>query len=492
MNEARLRQVVRRILREEIGRNYHTVDPTPNTWDTFEDFEIEYYPQDTGEYLMDISFKGKKLIPTTRFGSYADAENYARRVVDKCRVEWMNSVQAKNESIVILGQLIRETLLQERVFGAQAFVYHGSSTPPDVWIPAISRDEFKPGGGDMYGKGLYTVYDLDKTQTSEGGYGKYVYKLKVNLYGFVIFDKDVAMKVYGQALTPRQQILKLGLDDLAEFVPESFSYDKFTSADALNASKNLKGQVKGLVFTGRQDGRVAVIYDPSAVVPVSWREAVSKNPNDWNVVSRKQMRPAVQRSAAAAGEFETERFDFDPVDKLKSLEKLPPGRRIVKGDLNLRYTDITSLPAGLKVGGDLNLRYTPITSLPAGLKVRGYLRLDGTQITSLPAGLKVGGALYLMGARITSLPADLEVGGTLYLNNTLITSLPAGLKVGDNLDLRYTKITSLPTGLKVGGSLYLEGTRITSLPDDLEVGGLIRDFPGDKNSIPAHLRSKLA
>jgi GNAT superfamily N-acetyltransferase len=91
--ENKIRKIVRRILKEEIGRNYHTVDPTPNTWDTFEDFEIEYYPQDTGEYLVDISFKGKKLIPTTRFGSHADAEHYARMVVDKYRVEWMNRAE---------------------------------------------------------------------------------------------------------------------------------------------------------------------------------------------------------------------------------------------------------------------------------------------------------------------------------------------------------------------------------------------------------------
>ena len=45
--------------------------------------------------------------------------------------------------------------------------------------------------------------------------------------------------------------------------------------------------------------------------------------------------------------------------------------------------------------GDLNLGYTNITSLPSGLTVKGYLDLSGTPITSLPSGLKVGGGLYL-------------------------------------------------------------------------------------------------
>lgn len=91
--KSKLRIWVHEILQEEIGRNYHTLDPTPNTWDTFQDFEIEYFPQGDGTYLMDISFKGKKLAPTTRFGSQEDAKHHARMVVDKYRVEYMNSAE---------------------------------------------------------------------------------------------------------------------------------------------------------------------------------------------------------------------------------------------------------------------------------------------------------------------------------------------------------------------------------------------------------------
>jgi len=78
-------------LSEEIGRNMHTTDITPNTWDSFQDFEIEYFPQDDGSHLMDISFKGKKLAPTIKFGSHDDAKHHARMIVDKYRVQVMNS-----------------------------------------------------------------------------------------------------------------------------------------------------------------------------------------------------------------------------------------------------------------------------------------------------------------------------------------------------------------------------------------------------------------
>ena len=51
--------------------------------------------------------------------------------------------------------------------------------------------------------------------------------------------------------------------------------------------------------------------------------------------------------------------------------------------------------------GSLDLRGTQITSLPEGLTVGGWLDLSGTQITSLPEGLTVGGSLYLSGTQIT-------------------------------------------------------------------------------------------
>lgn len=91
-----LRAIIQEIIYEEIGRNYHTIDPTPNTWDSFQDFEIEYYPQDDGTCLLDVSFRNKKLLPTSRFGSKNDAEHHARMIIDKFRVDFMNK---NNETI---------------------------------------------------------------------------------------------------------------------------------------------------------------------------------------------------------------------------------------------------------------------------------------------------------------------------------------------------------------------------------------------------------
>ena len=388
----------------------------------------------------------------------------------------------------MIRQLIREMLLTERVYGAQAVVYHGSKAPPDVFVPALLNDTFEPGMGDgaMYGKALYCVYDLGGTKTEKGDYGKYIYKFKVNLYGFICFDPDVAQLVYKRPLTPVEQAQELGLDETLTEKLERIRVKgiKHTSDAALPASEFLKGKVKGLIFTGSRDGRVAVIYDQTVAVPFAWKKVGDKS---WTAIDKSSLKPALRRSAS--GDWEAEKYDINQMDVLAKLSKLPVDKRMVKGKLDLSNNAmITSLPAGLQVGGDLDLTDTGITSLPAGLRVGGSLDISGIGITSLPSGLRVGGGLNISRTGITSLPVDLQVGGELDLSRTGITSLPAGLKVGGSLDIDGSSIASLPAGLQVGLNLNLGSTLITSLPAGLQVGGNLSLRFTKITSLPADLQ----
>jgi len=350
----------------------------------------------------------------------------------------------------LLRSLIRETLLLEEVYGAQAVVYHGTEANPQALIDALLQDKFTPGSGAgaMYGKGLYTVYDLKGTKTEKGDYGKHVIKLKVNLYGYIIFDPDVALKVYKKPLTPAEQAQEVGYNEDAIKVLRSMRVPtgRFTSDTALRASKALQYEVKGIVFTGRRDGRVAVVYDPTTAVPMAWKRVDSKSwtpvdraallaPIDRPDVSDREGRPVKQSALrrSAMGDFEAGKWSL--LMNIKRLERLPEDQRIVKGNLDLSNTGITSLPVGLHV--------------------TGALFLNGSKsLIELPSGLKVDGSLDLSDTGITSLPTDLKVGGSLYLNRTGITSLPAGLHVGGYLNLTGTPITSLPADLQVRGAIY--------------------------------------
>ena len=428
----------------------------------------------------------------------------------------------------ILRSLIRETLLLEEVYGAQATVYHGTNTDAQVLISAILDNDFQAGSGAgaMYGKGLYTVYETEGSSTMRGGYGPWIIKFKVNLYGYIIFDPDIALKVYGSALTPAEQAQKLRYNSITIRALKGLSKEslsaRFTSDAVLNVFESIQSEVKGLVFTGRHDGRVAIIYDPTTVIPVAWKklggefkqvgETWDYVKEKWQSVDRTQagFKPAVKRSAT--GEYEEGKYDEGSIKLLRSLSKLPLDKRIVEGDLYLAFSSVTSLPKGLKVTGDLNLTSTQIKYLQAGLQVGGSLNLGDTPITSLPSGLQVGGSLSLRNTKITSLPPDLKVDGGMFLDGSSISSLPTGLKVGGelslnrapitslpvdlqvvvNLSLVNTPVTSLPKGLKVGWNLNLSNTPITSLPPDLSVGGSIKGLdPKYHDSVPQHLKHKI-
>ena len=97
---------------------------------------------------------------------------------------------------------------------------------------------------------------------------------------------------------------------------------------------------------------------------------------------------------------------------------------IIHGGLNLSYSQIISLPDGLKVGEFLDLSYSQIISLPNDLEVGGNLLLKGTRIISLPKRLKVGGNLFLYNTQIKSLPIDLEIGGEVFVTSSQIRSIP--------------------------------------------------------------------
>ena len=197
------------------------------------------------------------------------------------------------------------------VYGSEAIVYNGSNAPPDLYIDLIVNNKLVPGmgAGYAYGKGVYTTYNLSGTATASGEYGAFVYKLKVNIYGFISFNPDITRKIYGEDLTPSRQYEKIyGKRDyifkelIALESRESFS--EFSSDLARPVSKFLKGIVKGLIFTGRNDGDVAVIYDPLTIVPIAWKKAKDSS---WSSFDKDQIKPAIGRGTA--GSFEKSKYD---------------------------------------------------------------------------------------------------------------------------------------------------------------------------------------
>ena len=375
--------------------------------------------------------------------------------------------------IDVLRHTIREMLLQERVFGAQAFVYHGSRTEPGVMIDLLTSNTFKPGlgSGDMYGKGLYTVYDYEGTQTSTGGYGDYVYKLRVNLYGYISFDEDVTVLIYGKNLRPSEQAALTGAPKYVVEVLQKYDEPdggKFTSQRAGPASKLIRGLVKGLIFTGGNDGRVALAYDPSTVTPVAWKKVTD---TDWTPVNREIVRGSLEKNLH--GGYVTSKFEKPEEDDfflINKVSRLPPHMRVVNRSLNLANKGLERLPDNLTVEGDLIIDFNPIDSLPTGLTVNGSLSFRNTSIAELPPDLNVRN-LTIENLPIQELPPGLAVRN-LKLIGSAITSLPDDIRIKDALVIKNTNIAELPQHL--AGSLYLlelDNVRGITLPSSMNVPG---------------------
>ena len=86
-----LRKYIREIIKEEIGRNYHTINSDPHTFESFQDYEILINPVSPERYSVVVNYKSGPIANQATFKRYEDAKHHARMIIDKHRVSVMNS-----------------------------------------------------------------------------------------------------------------------------------------------------------------------------------------------------------------------------------------------------------------------------------------------------------------------------------------------------------------------------------------------------------------
>lgn len=172
--------------------------------------------------------------------------------------------------------------------GTLATVYHRTQSYES--IQKIFQDGYEIGNGVMYGAGLYTCYELNSQFTEYmERYGPYLVKFVINTETMLNFDKLAKMpldtrrkvfelltaKVLGKSMLSQDPLF---IDDLLQDCPKD---NGTTSSAALHfvsrAGKEIKYFLKvginGLIFTGSNDGKVAVIFTPKIAIPVSYADA---------------------------------------------------------------------------------------------------------------------------------------------------------------------------------------------------------------------------
>ena len=89
---------LRKFIKEEIGRNFHTINTNPYTFKDFSDYNIEVTPSSSDQkYYLVVSYQGEKLSHARGYHTHEEAMHAARMIVDNDRIARMNSIEEKEK-----------------------------------------------------------------------------------------------------------------------------------------------------------------------------------------------------------------------------------------------------------------------------------------------------------------------------------------------------------------------------------------------------------
>ena len=241
-------------------------------------------------------------------------------------------------------------------------------------VSSIARNGFTPGWGDMYGRGWYMCYDLDsQLNPNMTHYGDAVIRSELFPKGLLIFDYNVAKKVYGSdySLVEQAKEQKIWASEeemppmfiqMSRVLEESFKNPKFSAAIAANswmggvnpfkvgltsyADKGWRGnpnsfldsskgtpknkKITSIMFTGNHDGNVVVVYNPDTAKPIDYailsKEALSNLSSvddiDWIPLAEAEaVTKRVDLTRQVFDEFHGKclGIEIDPSSKIRTL-----------------------------------------------------------------------------------------------------------------------------------------------------------------------------
>ena len=84
-------KLLRNFIREQVSRNMHTLDPSPNTFEDFQDYESRINHDIVNDvYTLTVLYKGEKVGNMIAYPSYDEAHHQSRMIIDKHRVSVMH------------------------------------------------------------------------------------------------------------------------------------------------------------------------------------------------------------------------------------------------------------------------------------------------------------------------------------------------------------------------------------------------------------------
>ena len=191
----------------------------------------------------------------------------------------------------------------ESVYGNLATVYHRTNLK-NVIYNFDKGDKFIPGGGDFYGKGMYSTFDLQTALRYNNGtanYGKYIIKFNVtNVNNYLIFDwalfsqfekfkelqrkyQDISNKNFikyqllNYGIWPKTDLDNLPILNRTKSIEEIYGGTRIETqasiAKTLVETLSIDKCVPGIIYTdGHHDPNVLVTYerDLKYLIPLSY------------------------------------------------------------------------------------------------------------------------------------------------------------------------------------------------------------------------------
>jgi len=193
----------------------------------------------------------------------------------------------------------KDWILNEEIFpNKTATVFH--RTKDINYVERIFRSGFKPGGGAMYGPGLYTTFDLrSQFKPQMSLYGEFVIKFKAtNLDKYLITSFNVAKYVFGrnykisdqfksfgwsQTIRPKSMDVETYGTGFEEYdlLQKSSTYSSDLAFKIYEENRWIAHSLTGLIYNGRQDGYCLVKYEPinDGLVMVGYAQAPVNDQN---------------------------------------------------------------------------------------------------------------------------------------------------------------------------------------------------------------------
>jgi len=384
------------------------------------------------------------------------------------------------------SNLYNLTNLKETIYGNMAVVYHRTSYS-DL-INADYTSGFKPGDGDMYGKGFYSTYELSSQLRPymRKMYGNVIIKFAVPIYNFFFFDyeeftktpqfKDLQRK-YGTIIKDnflQIQFKRFNLDDsnISYYDIHEALKKTYTSNLALYCIKHIPfftNKVEGIVFTGLHDGHVLVSYNSKIIYPLSYTvdegetwEKVEKNLEYLKKVIKNKLTPFRKHLSITPEYFDIENYEFDDEGFLNvdgnvwlynlKLRRLPFKFGIVNGSFICNRNKLASLEGAPRVvKGDFNCSYNNLTDLKGAPEiVGGNFDCSHNDLITLKGSPKeIGGNFYCNDNQLISLEGAPEIirGDFSCADNNLTTLKGAPQQIGENFECSLNPDLPNPTEL---------------------------------------------